>query len=115
MLEPPLTDVGLANCPCWVEVPYVSPFFLAFMLALITSSSYAVGRIHGQLGYRTGYRQGHSDRAKEQFGAGVRAFQDASRRNGSPIYVREGVPRGRAPVGAGIGVGHGARHRRPDN
>ncbi|MGI5211863.1 hypothetical protein [Plantactinospora sp. CA-290183] len=93
----------------------MSPFFLAFLLALATSVAYAAGRMHGQVGYRTGYRQGHSDRAKEQFDAGVRAFQIASRRNGGPVYVREGVPRGRAAVGAGVSVGNGARHRRQEN
>jgi hypothetical protein len=43
----------------------VSPFFAVFLLLLLASSSYAAGRLHGQLsyrlGYRFGYRQGYFD------------------------------------------------------
>ncbi|ASW56684.1 hypothetical protein [Plantactinospora sp. KBS50] len=43
----------------------MSPFFAIFLVLLLASSSYAVGRLHGQLsyriGYRFGYRQGYFD------------------------------------------------------
>jgi hypothetical protein len=43
----------------------MSPFFAIFFILLLTSSSYAAGRLHGQLsyhlGYRFGYRQGYFD------------------------------------------------------
>ncbi|MDG4828326.1 hypothetical protein O7627_03280 [Solwaraspora sp. WMMD1047] len=89
----------------------MSTFFLAFLLALTGSSAYAAGRMHGLLGYRSGYRQGHVDGVKEQFQAGVHALQDASRRNRGPVFARTGVARARVPVGAGVGRDGGA-HRR---
>lgn len=43
----------------------MSPFFAVFLVLLLGSSSYAAGRLHGQLsyriGYRFGYRQGYFD------------------------------------------------------
>ena len=43
----------------------MSPFFTVFLVLLLGSSSYAAGRLHGQLtyrlGYRHGYRQGYFD------------------------------------------------------
>lgn len=43
----------------------MSPFFAVFLVLLLSSSSYAAGRLHGQLsyriGYRFGYRQGYFD------------------------------------------------------
>jgi hypothetical protein len=39
----------------------MTPFMVLFCLLLVGSSSYAVGRIHGQLNYRLGYRQGYFD------------------------------------------------------
>ncbi|SCL35936.1 hypothetical protein GA0074692_4221 [Micromonospora pallida] len=43
----------------------MSPFFAVFLVLLLGSTSYAAGRLHGQLsyriGYRFGYRQGYFD------------------------------------------------------
>lgn len=39
----------------------MSPFFALFFVLLLGSSSYAAGRLHGQLSYRIGYRQGFFD------------------------------------------------------
>ncbi|MFC7548237.1 hypothetical protein [Plantactinospora sp. GCM10030261] len=43
----------------------MSPLFAIFLVLLLGSSSYAAGRLHGQLsyrvGYRFGYRQGYFD------------------------------------------------------
>jgi hypothetical protein len=43
----------------------MSPFFAVFLVLLLGSSSYAAGRLHGQLtyrlGFRHGYRQGYFD------------------------------------------------------
>ncbi|GAB3143592.1 hypothetical protein GCM10027290_20160 [Micromonospora sonneratiae] len=43
----------------------MSPLFAVFLVLLLCSSSYAAGRLHGQLsyriGYRFGYRQGYFD------------------------------------------------------
>jgi len=43
----------------------MTPFFAIFLILLLGSSSYAAGRLHGQLsyrfGYRFGYRQGYFD------------------------------------------------------
>jgi hypothetical protein len=37
----------------------MSPFFAIFLVLLLGSSSYAAGRLHGQLSYRIGYRYGY--------------------------------------------------------
>lgn len=56
----------------------MSPFFAVFLVLLLGSSSYAAGRLHGQLsyrvGYRFGYRQGYFDGDR---GAWNRRRQDA--------------------------------------
>jgi hypothetical protein len=56
----------------------MSPFFAIFLVLLLGSSSYAAGRLHGQLsyriGYRYGYRQGYFDGER---GAWTRSRPDA--------------------------------------
>jgi len=92
----------------------LSWFALGFLLALVASSAYAIGRLHLRFAYRVGYRQGHADGAHRQFGTAVRMLEDVSR-NGSAVFARQQsagqhggtIPRGRQPAGV-------ARHRRED-
>lgn len=66
----------------------MSWFTLTFLLALVGTSAYAIGRMHMRFAYRAGYRQGHTDGAHRQFGTVVRALQEVSR-NGSAVFTRE--------------------------
>ncbi|GAA4694513.1 hypothetical protein [Phytohabitans rumicis] len=95
----------------------MSPFFALFFVLLLGSSSYAAGRLHGQLsyrvGYRFGYRQGYFDGDR---GAWNRRRREAQEATASvieappplPVVVRQGTTYTSASVvGA---VSSGGRH-----
>ncbi|BCB79924.1 hypothetical protein GCM10022251_08850 [Phytohabitans flavus] len=95
----------------------MSPFFALFFVVLLGSSSYAAGRLHGQLsyriGYRFGYRQGYLDgdrgawnrRRREAQAVKVSADGKPPAR---PVVVRQGTTYTSASfVGA---VSNGGRH-----
>jgi hypothetical protein len=84
----------------------MSPFFAVFLVLLLGSSSYAAGRLHGQLsyriGYRFGYRQGYFDgdrgawnrrrrEAQAAIAASVLAVQSPTTYNNAHAVVRQGT------------------------
>lgn len=80
----------------------MSPFFAIFLVLLLGSSSYAAGRLHGQLsyriGYRFGYRQGYFDGDR---GAWNRRRRDAQAAIASVL----GMPARPAPAEETRGLG----------
>lgn len=79
----------------------MSPFFAVFLVLLLTSSSYAAGRLHGQLsyrvGYRIGYRQGYFDGDR---GAWNRRRRDAQ------VAIASALATPAAPAAAAAAPGH---------
>lgn len=59
-----------------------------FLVSLLATSSYAAGRLHGQLSYKIGFRSGY----RQGFGDGDRAAWLLGRRESGPAHRRNGPP-----------------------
>lgn len=82
----------------------MSPFFAIFLVLLLGSSSYAAGRLHGQLSYRIGYRYGY----RQGFLDGERGAWNRRRRDSQVALASAGTSLG-APAAALAGVGAGTK------
>lgn len=80
----------------------MSPFFAIFLVLLLGSSSYAAGRLHGQLSYRIGYRAGY----RQGFVDGERGAWNRRRRD-SQVALASATSSLAAPAAALVGVGAG--------